>query len=138
MSASPCSEPQIRSAAPHVAEIVWSRPPNNHLDAELVRAIAEALEALDADPSCRAVVLAPEGKHFCGGANLAGRARSLDSDAAGELYRQASRMFRTVKPVVAAVQGAAIGGGLGLALAACRRLRAADGARSQPPRAAGR
>ena len=119
-------EPRIHPAGQHVFELQWSRPPNNFIDAELVRGIAQALETLDQEPDCRAVVLAPEGKHFCGGANLAGRDRSRDTDAAGSLYAEAVRLFRTTKPIVAAVQGGAIGGGLGLALAADFRVVADD------------
>jgi enoyl-CoA hydratase/carnithine racemase len=126
MADSPSSDVQVRPAGAHVAEVVWSRPPNNFFDATLLRAIADAVEALDGDPSCRVVVLAPEGKHFCAGSNLAARDRSRDGDAAGEVYRQGARLFNTAKPIVAAVQGAAVGGGLGLALAADFRIVADD------------
>ena len=119
-------EPRIHAAGQHVFEIQWSRPPNNFIDAELARGIADALEALDREPDCRVVVLAPAGKHFCGGANLAGRDRSRDTGAAGALYAEAVRLFRTTKPIVASVAGGAIGGGLGLALAADFRVVADD------------
>lgn len=119
-------EPTVSPAGHHVAEIKWCRPPNNFIDADLARGIAQALEQLDGDRDCRVVILAPEGKHFCGGANLAQRDRSRDTDAASALYREALRLFRTSKPIIAAVQGAAIGGGLGLALAADFRVVADD------------
>ena len=119
-------EPRIHAAAPHVFEIQWSRLPSNFIDAELARAIAQALEALDQEPDCRVVLLAPAGRHFCGGANLAQRDRARDTDAAGALYAEAVRLFRTTKPIVASVQGAAIGGGLGMALAADFRVVADD------------
>lgn len=104
----------------HVALIEIRRPPNNFFDQILLADIADALEALDRDPKCRAVVLAAQGKSFCAGADLArgnplvqeGAARKL----APHLYLEAARMFRSKKPIVAAVQGAATGGGLGLAL----------------------
>lgn len=115
-----------RSAGRHVYEVVWSRPPNNYIDASLVRGIAKAAEALDRERDCRVVVFAPEGKHFCAGADLAGRDRAQDESAVSDLYREALRLFRTAKPIVAAVQGAAIGGGLGLAVAADFRVAADD------------
>jgi 2-(1,2-epoxy-1,2-dihydrophenyl)acetyl-CoA isomerase len=126
MSATTSFDVRVCPAGPHVAEITWSRPPNNFIDAELTRGIADALQSLESDSSCRAVVLAPEGKHFCGGANLASRDRTQDTDAASALYREAIRLFKTTKPIVAAVQGAAIGGGLGLALAADFRVISDD------------
>ena len=95
-----------------IAEI--HRPPNNFFDQALIASLADAFEALDADPRCRAAVLAAEGKHFCAGANFA---REVSLGAVGNsLYDEAVRLFATRTPVVAAVQGGAIGGGLGLAL----------------------
>lgn len=99
-----------------VAEV--RRPPNNFFDIELIDSIATAFEALDQDPRCRAIVLCSEGKHFCAGANFGsdGERRSENSSAGRHLYDEAVRLFSTRTPVIAAVQGAAIGGGLGLAL----------------------
>src|SRR2546423_1723299 len=101
----------------HVALVEFSRPPYNFFDAELVSSIAEALEQLDADSSCRGVVLASTGRHFCAGANF-----SSDNPAGGHLYDAAGRIFEVGIPLVAAVQGAAVGGGLGVALAADFRV----------------
>jgi 2-(1,2-epoxy-1,2-dihydrophenyl)acetyl-CoA isomerase len=102
----------------HVATVEFDRPPNNHFDVELITALADAYAALDEDPSCRAIVLCSTGRHFCAGANFTGT-----GDAGAQaLYAQAVRMFAAGTPVVAAVQGAAIGGGLGLALSADFRV----------------
>jgi len=111
-----------------VAEVEIHRPPANFFDVALIRSLAEAYAALDGDPSCRAVVLCSEGKHFCAGAdfNAESNAEALPSEGAASLYREAVRLFRSELPVVAAVQGAAIGGGLGLACSADFRVAAPD------------
>lgn len=113
----------------HVATIEMRRPPYNFFDIGLVRQIADALDAFDADIGIRAVVLAAQGKAFCAGANLDGAAgQSRDGDPAteigpiGHLYHEAVRIFRARKPIVAAVHGAAVGGGLGLAVSADFRV----------------
>jgi enoyl-CoA hydratase/carnithine racemase len=110
----------------HIATIEINRPPHNFFDTALIDEIAAALEALDADPECRSVVLAAQGKSFCAGADLSRRpetgAVSQASAGAKHLYKEALRLFRTRKPIVAAVHGAAVGGGLGLALAADFRV----------------
>jgi enoyl-CoA hydratase/carnithine racemase len=101
----------------HVAIVEIHRPPNNFFDVALVSSIADAYEALQAGP-CRAIVLCSEGRHFCAGADLtSGTERTV-----GELYGHAVRLFQAALPVVAAVTGAAIGGGLGLALSADFRV----------------
>ncbi len=108
----------------HVAELVFSNGSNNHVNVRLLQKLADALEELDGDASCRAVVLASEGKAFCAGADLA-RDSGLGGtgdDPVREFYDQALRLFATRKPIVAAVQGAAIGAGLGLAVAADFRV----------------
>ena len=114
----------------HVALIEIRRPPNNFFDIALIQEIAGALEALDGDVECRAVVLAAQGKAFCAGANFGdGGAfnkegqRPEDRDAVvNHLYIEAVRLFKTKKPIVAAVHGAAVGGGLGLAMVADFRV----------------
>ena len=106
----------------HVAEVRLNRPPNNFFSLRMIEGVAEALESLDGDPACRAIVLSAEGKHFCAGADFS----STESYSTGDLYTAAARLFRTTKPIVAAVQGAAIGGGLGLALAADFRVAAPE------------
>ena len=100
-----------------VATVEICRGPNNFFDLALIDALAAAFEALDADPACRAIVLCSEGKHFCAGADFARHERgTLDDGSGRHLYDAALRLFETQTPVVAALQGAAIGGGLGLAL----------------------
>jgi enoyl-CoA hydratase/carnithine racemase len=112
-----------------VATVTLRRPPNNFIDLALTAALADALEALDADPDCRAVVLASEGKHFCAGADFSRRDRRAGDAEAGTgrtIYTEGVRLLRTKKPIVAAVQGAAIGAGLGLAVVADFRVTCAE------------
>ena len=116
----------------HAALIEIRRPPNNFFDIALIQEIATALETLDQDADCRAVVLAAQGKAFCAGANY-GDGSTLDKNGQrpGELnrekvvrhlYLEGNRLFRTKKPIIAAVHGAAVGGGLGLAMVADFRV----------------
>lgn len=109
----------------YVALVEIHRPPHNHFDAALIQDLAGAFEALDRKPECRAIVLASEGKSFCAGADFnRGVAVASEEVAAttSQLYQHAVRLFACEKPVVAAIQGAAIGGGLGLALVADFRV----------------
>lgn len=107
----------------HVAVLEVHRPPANYFDRRLIGLLADAADELDADKDCRAIVLCSEGKHFCAGADFGavemGGDRVVTSEA---LYRHALRLFRIKVPVIAAVQGSAVGGGLGLACAADFRV----------------
>jgi len=110
----------------HIAVVTLHRPPTNYFDFALIHDLADALEGLDGT-GCRAAVLASEGKHFCAGADFgSGGAPSERVESSGRLYREAVRLFRVGLPVVAAVQGAAVGGGLGLACAADFRVTVAS------------
>src|SRR3981081_1593697 len=116
-----------------VTTIEIRRPPLNFFDVSLINQIADALTEIDNDPEARAVVLAAQGKAFCAGANFGdparqeaeARAKSDPADNLGpisHLYIEAVRIFRNKKPIVAAVHGAAVGGGLGLAVSADFRV----------------
>jgi enoyl-CoA hydratase/carnithine racemase len=98
-----------------VATVEIQRPPYNYFDYALIQQIADAFEAFDGDRACRAIVLAADGKAFCAGANFGDPKRSSERGA-NHLYVEAVRLFRTSKPIVGAIHGAAVGGGLGLAL----------------------
>jgi len=110
----------------HVAQCEFKRPPNNFFDYQLIKDLADCFDELDENPACRAILLCAEGKHFCAGANFSkdGGRDSLprDADSANPLYTEAVRLFNNKKPVIAAVQGAAVGGGLGVAVMADFRV----------------
>ena len=111
--------------AGHIATIEVRRGPNNFVDTDMVGEIADALEVYDRVPTVRAIVLCADGKHFCAGADFG--SRGPDGLAQGtkrgrHLYKEAQRLWRTTKPIVAAVHGAAIGAGVGLAVAADFRV----------------
>ena len=114
----------VEVSADHIATVTVHRPPDNYFDITLIRSIADAYEAIEADPHCRCIVLSAEGKNFCAGASL-GRRRTggaPDAPAGPHLYDEAVRVFAARTPVVAAVRGAAVGGGLGLAMSADFRV----------------
>ena len=118
----------------HVGTIEIRRPPLNFFDISLINQIADALDEFDRDIEIRSSVLAAQGKAFCAGANFQDPARQEQEARAAKgdpadslgpinhLYIQAVRIFRCKKPIVAAVHGAAIGGGLGLAVSADFRV----------------
>jgi enoyl-CoA hydratase/carnithine racemase len=118
----------------HVGTIEIRRPPLNFFDISLINQIADALDEFDRDIEIRASVLSAQGKAFCAGANFGDPARQEQEARAAKgdpadslgpinhLYIQAVRIFRAKKPIVAAVHGAAIGGGLGLAVSADFRV----------------
>ncbi len=108
----------------HVAIVEFNRPPNNHVSVPSMAALADALEALDADAEIRATILCTAGKNFCAGADF--QTPGEKTISVGDLYVQAVRLFSVKKPIVAAVQGAAVGAGLGLALVADFRVAAED------------
>lgn len=106
----------------HVATVVLQREPHNYLDIATMARLADLLFELGADAQCHAIVLAAQGKHFSAGADF----KNVD-DVQGELdpsvfYSHALRVFDVGRPIVAAVQGSAIGAGAGLALAADFRV----------------
>jgi enoyl-CoA hydratase/carnithine racemase len=106
-----------------IAILEIRRPPNNFFDTPLIQALADALDRLAEDGECRVAVLCSAGKHFCAGADFTGGQRQPSTQTQGvHLYDVAIRLFEQPLPLVAAVQGAAIGGGLGLALAADFRV----------------
>ncbi|MFN0028210.1 MAG: enoyl-CoA hydratase/isomerase family protein [Acidimicrobiales bacterium] len=111
-----------------VATIEIRRPPNNFISLGLVDALAEALGDLDGNDACRAIVLCAAGKHFCAGGDFSegGAQRSPTGGEARNVYDEADRLFANTKPIVAAIQGAAIGAGLGLSLVADFRVAAPE------------
>jgi len=106
----------------HVATVLLSRPPHNFLDVRSITELADALVRLDEVPDCRCVVLASAGKSFCAGADFTAVPSGGSMLDPGDFYPQAMRLFRTRKPIVAAIQGAAVGAGAGLALCADFRV----------------
>jgi enoyl-CoA hydratase/carnithine racemase len=116
----------------HVGLIEIRKPPLNFFDVALINQIADALEEFDNNVEIRASVLAAQGKAFCAGADFSDPKRKEQEEESkkdpaanlpiNHLYVQAVRIFRNKKPIVAAVHGAAIGGGLGLAVSADFRV----------------
>jgi len=108
-----------------VATVEICKPPHNFFTIPLIQHLADAFEDLEADRRCHAIVLAAQGTAFCAGADFSNRDATpphRSPRAVNPIYGEALRMFACRKPVVAAVQGPAIGGGLGLALVADFRV----------------
>jgi len=111
-----------------VAMIEIDRPPHNHVNVALIRDLADVLSDIDTDRALRVSVLASAGKNFCAGADLTApdRIGAGEGQGIGSLYEEAVRIFAGRKPMVAAIQGAAVGAGLGLALVADFRVAAPE------------
>ena len=113
---------------------IWMNRPDvfNAFDEKLIADLAAACAELDADAAVRVVVLAGRGRHFSAGADLnwMKRASAYSQDENLEDARRFAKMLRALadmsKPTIARVQGAALGGGTGLAAACDMAVAAAD------------
>ncbi len=106
----------------HVAVVEMNGPPNNFLDIFVLRDLVQALTVLDREPTCRAIVVRSEGKHFCAGRNF-GTSRSPE-DTSEAIYRAAGGLLGLSTPWIAELTGGSIGAGMGLALCADHRVAA--------------
>lgn len=115
----------VTSDTDFVSTVEMHRGPNNFFDVALINELSEAFSFLENDQRCRTIVLASEGRNFCAGAVLGSESGMGPSDRR-KLYGACLALFLGTKPVVAAVQGAAIGGGLGLSLVADFRVTSSE------------
>jgi enoyl-CoA hydratase len=117
--------------------VVLNRPDRfNTLEAGSVERLHRALDAVGRDPACRVVVLRGSGKHFCAGADLTGHGVAPGGDGSGSpqdwmatqqhIAALVPRLRALPQPVIAAVHGAASGGGFALALASDIRVCTTD------------
>jgi len=125
---------RVGQRSPGVAEVTMARPAVfNAFDEQMIGELDAAFAALCADPGVRVIVLSGEGRHFSAGADLQWMQRA--SSASVEWNLQDARRFAAMlarieaapKPTLARIQGAALGGGVGLACA-CDMAIAADNA----------
>lgn len=132
------SEAVLYDVSDNIATITLSRPERlNAVNGEMYRGLVEAFDRTDADDDVRAVIVTGAGRAFCAGADLSGGASTFDygERAAGADSHQDGggrltlRIFRSLKPVIAAINGPAVGLGLSMTLPMDIRVMA-DSARA--------
>ena len=116
----------------NVGAVIMDRPPHNFLNFKQIHDIADALDEMQNDMSIRCAVLAADGRSFCAGADFAGDGvgggddEVVGGDATLALYQGSGRLFDVTIPIVGAIHGPAVGGGLGLAMVPDIRITCPD------------
>jgi enoyl-CoA hydratase len=114
----------LTDIADGVATLTLNNPDErNTLTAEMVTQIVAAMEAIEADETVGAIVVTGTPPAFCAGANL-GNLATADGASLGNVYEGFLRIARSPLPTIAAVNGAAVGAGMNLALGCDVRIAA--------------
>ena len=115
-----------------LVRLILDRPPLNVLDIPMLRDLDEALETLRQDTSVNVLLVTGSGRAFCAGVDVADHTADRVGEMIETFHRVIERLMRLPFPVVAAVNGAALGGGCELALA-CDVVLAREGAKLGQP-----
>ncbi|MFC4618192.1 enoyl-CoA hydratase [Camelliibacillus cellulosilyticus] len=111
-----------------VAVLTLNRPPANALSSSILDDLAEHFTALENDSEVKAIIVRGDGRFFSAGADIKEFTEIADPEAFSALSRKGQTLFNRIetfpKPVIAAIHGAALGGGLELAMAC--HIRIAD------------
>lgn len=126
----PSSRIRTEGQAPTVWVVLNAPEKRNALDSEALRTLADTVHSLAANPEVSIIGLRAEGEHFCAGADI-DELRSLDSPAAAREHARLGQaacnaLEQAPVPVVAAIQGYCVGGGLELAMSCDIRLATPD------------
>lgn len=110
----------------HVAKVTINRPPANALSRALIVEVNELMDAVEHDESVRVIVLHGEGRFFSAGADIKEFTQIKTGEEFSELAASGQEIFerleRFSKPVIASIHGAALGGGLELAMSCHMRI----------------
>ncbi|MDH5186720.1 MAG: enoyl-CoA hydratase-related protein [candidate division WOR-3 bacterium] len=119
----------------HIAIVKLNRPPVNALNTEMILEMEQAFEELAKDEELRSIVLTGEGKAFVAGADIS-EMKDFDPIHAREFAQNGHRTLNKIeginKPVIAAINGFALGGGCEIALACDIRIMAEGAKVGQP------
>lgn len=115
-----------------LARLTLDRPPLNILDLPMLESMTGALGDIDADPSVGAVLLTGAGKAFCAGVSVADHTADRVERMIGTFHEVIDGLLALPCPVIAAVNGAALGGGCELLLA-CDVVFVREGAKLGQP-----
>jgi cyclohexa-1,5-dienecarbonyl-CoA hydratase len=127
----PCAGVRV-SAEGGLRRLDLDHPPLNVLDLATLRALDEAVARVGADPGASVLLVGGHGKAFCAGVDVADHTAERVEEMIARFHGVLGRLMALELPVVAAVNGAALGGGMELALA-CDVVLARDGARLGQP-----
>lgn len=112
----------LLSVQNHIATITLNRPPVNALSLSMMTAFVEALKAVDSDDSVRVVIITGSGRCFSAGVDLKEQLAALESGEPGPASvgaRMYDALLHGRKPTIAAINGPALGAGLGIAASCC-------------------
>lgn len=120
---------QLLTISHHVARITLHHPPANVLNLSVLKELEQVLSEVEEDEYVRVVIITGTGRFFCAGADVHELAHLTTVHSGSEFAVRGqsllSRIERSEKPVIAAINGTCVGGGLELALACHIRLAAA-------------
>ena len=106
----------------HVGTITLARPPVNALSLAMIGELIAALKAMDATPDVRAVILTGAGRCFSAGVDLREQLAALETDTPGPISAGVAlydALLNGTKPTIVAINGPALGAGLGIAASCC-------------------
>jgi len=128
------SQPVTLSARDGIAVITIDNPPVNALSPGVPEGILTALDTAERDPSVRAIVVIGGGRTFIAGADIKELEEAARNPAAGgpDLHPLLTRIEDCAKPVIMAIHGTALGGGLEIAMAGHYRVAVADASLGAP------